>query len=246
MKSNCLNCGTPLDGNFCQHCGQQASTGKIRFSQIIGDYLNAAFSLDGQFLKTILLLTSNPGKLFREYLAGRRKTYYNPVALYLLLTFFYFLVKSFFSKDLPLSLDQTKSTNLIPLIDNQNLEATLSFISGHLDYILILFVFITALILKLLFRTYYSFSEYIAVSFFIISSYLCLTIIFFLLSELSTIGTSLYRLPLLLIVCSYSIYSFLKKKDITSILKYIFTPILSFILYFGLSISFVYAIISFS
>lgn len=244
MKSNCLNCGTPLDGNYCKHCGQEASTGKIRFSQIIVDYLSASFSLDGQFLKTLVLLASNPGKLFREYLAGKRKTYYNPIALYLLLTFFYFLLKAIFAEGTQFSFEKTPSNNLIPLIDNQSLERTLSFIATHLDYILILFVLMLALMLKLFFFKHYSLSEYIAVSFFIISSYLCLSMLFFIAFELASIDTGLYRFPLLLGVCTYSLHSFFKRKRITNILQYLLIPILSFILYFGLSITLVFAILS--
>ncbi|NOX46877.1 MAG: DUF3667 domain-containing protein [Chlorobi bacterium] len=44
-----------------------------------------AFALEGPFWLTIKLLFVNPGKLFREYIAGKRKAYYKSVAFFFLI-----------------------------------------------------------------------------------------------------------------------------------------------------------------
>jgi len=74
-KTNCLNCGTVIHNNYCSRCGQLTDTGRITFKETFANFLRIAFAFEGPLWKTIRLLITNPGKLFREYIGGKRKTY---------------------------------------------------------------------------------------------------------------------------------------------------------------------------
>ena len=94
-NGRCLNCDTALrGGDFCSQCGQKATTGRINFRETLNDFLESTFSLKAPLMRTIKLLILNPGKLFREYIDGRRKTYYRPVAFFLLFTAIYLIIKA--------------------------------------------------------------------------------------------------------------------------------------------------------
>ena len=70
-NTNCLNCGTVIHKNYCEHCGQPTNTGQITFKETINAFLSIAFAFEGKLWLTIRLLITNPGKLFREYISGR-------------------------------------------------------------------------------------------------------------------------------------------------------------------------------
>ncbi len=69
----CRNCGTSLNGNYCINCGQKASVHKITFRETFRDFIDAVFSVNSPLWYTFKLLIRNPGKLFKEYIDGKRK-----------------------------------------------------------------------------------------------------------------------------------------------------------------------------
>lgn len=81
----CLNCGRPLGGAFCSHCGQKASVQRLTLHQIFHDAFHAWAHMDSGFLRLIRELTVRPVRVMREYLAGRHKTYFSAMQ-YLVLT----------------------------------------------------------------------------------------------------------------------------------------------------------------
>jgi Protein of unknown function (DUF3667) len=89
----CPNCGASLGGQYCGGCGQK------RFSHhdlTVRHFLSHAFHelthLEStSFVRTLTALVFKPGLLTREYLAGRRSGYINPVRLYLSISAVFFL-----------------------------------------------------------------------------------------------------------------------------------------------------------
>ncbi len=75
---NCRNCGTLVTGNFCTECGQKRQK-RVSLKTLASDIYNAALDFESPFLKTLITLTINPGKLYREYLDGARKRYFSPI-----------------------------------------------------------------------------------------------------------------------------------------------------------------------
>ena len=79
----CLNCGVPLTGKYCVTCGQQNHTYAAPLWTVINDFFGNHFGFDTRFFHSILPLLFRPGFLSREYSAGRRVRYINPLRLYI-------------------------------------------------------------------------------------------------------------------------------------------------------------------
>ncbi|MCC3158361.1 DUF3667 domain-containing protein [Hymenobacter sp. 15J16-1T3B] len=81
----CLNCAQPLlaGAGYCPHCGQprphRLSTAHV-LHEILHVFTHADKSIVG-FVGQVLL---HPGRVVRDYLAGRRKRYFNPFQFLLL------------------------------------------------------------------------------------------------------------------------------------------------------------------
>jgi hypothetical protein len=87
----CSNCGTPLLGEHCYHCGQPVKGLVRRFSSVLGDIADTLFEIDTRLTRTVAPLLLRPGYLSTEYFAGRRVRYVSPVRL-----FFFVSVIAFF------------------------------------------------------------------------------------------------------------------------------------------------------
>lgn len=83
---NCLNCQTPLQGEFCHECGQVAHVHKTLMS-IVHDVLHGVFHFEGKIYRTIPMLFYKPGSLTRRYIAGERVRFVSPLALFLFSVF---------------------------------------------------------------------------------------------------------------------------------------------------------------
>jgi hypothetical protein len=68
----CSNCGTPLLGEHCYHCGQPVSGLVRHFTSVIGDIADTLFEIDTRLTRTLMPLLLRPGFLSCEYFAGRR------------------------------------------------------------------------------------------------------------------------------------------------------------------------------
>lgn len=90
--SNCLNCGTPLSGEFCHHCGQSGQSLRRPFWTLIGESLETFFSLDGRIARTVPDLLLKPGRMTRAYLDGQRARFIPPFRLYVFASLIFFVV----------------------------------------------------------------------------------------------------------------------------------------------------------
>jgi hypothetical protein len=88
---SCLNCGKPLVGQYCAHCGQQDVDRRQPFWILLGDILRETFDVDSRVARTLVALLTRPGFLTAEYCAGRRTKYSPPLRLYLLISLLFFL-----------------------------------------------------------------------------------------------------------------------------------------------------------
>jgi hypothetical protein len=83
--SHCANCGTPMQGEFCHHCGQSIRHVLKPVHGMLDDTLDMVFNIDSRVLNTIPPLFVRPGFLTLEYFAGRRARYVAPFRLMFLL-----------------------------------------------------------------------------------------------------------------------------------------------------------------
>lgn len=93
----CLNCGHHVEERFCPHCGQENTEPKQPFHYLFTHFIEDFTHYDGQFWKTIKYLLTRPGRLTKEYLAGKRQLYVAPVKLYIFISFITFFLPTLFS-----------------------------------------------------------------------------------------------------------------------------------------------------
>ena len=113
----CLNCGHPLDlsDKYCPNCSQANSTKRLSLLDFFEEFFTNILSYDSKLFQTLAALLLRPGKITREYIAGKRLSYTNPFRFLLSLAIIYFLLISFNSKFE--SLNKYGSGNRIPVFD---------------------------------------------------------------------------------------------------------------------------------
>lgn len=101
-EKNCLNCGTEVPERYCPHCGQENTVQHESFGHLVGHVVADIVHYDSQLLATLKYLIIRPGFLTKEYWAGRRMRYVNPIKLYIFISavfFFFFLALAGSHKD---------------------------------------------------------------------------------------------------------------------------------------------------
>jgi hypothetical protein len=93
-EARCPNCGTPIDDNYCPHCGQENERRIVSLRLLVKDAIDNFFALDARLPQTMMPLLVKPGLLTREYLAGRRARYARPSRLYLAVSVIFFFTLS--------------------------------------------------------------------------------------------------------------------------------------------------------
>lgn len=90
----CANCETELAGAYCHACGQRAHLHN-RLSDLLHEALESIAHFDGRLWRTLPVLALDPGRLSREWRAGRRVRYLQPLHLFLFATFLLFVIPTF-------------------------------------------------------------------------------------------------------------------------------------------------------
>ncbi|MDH7944531.1 DUF3667 domain-containing protein [Pseudohongiella sp. SYSU M77423] len=91
LPSHCLNCDTELQGQWCHHCGQKARSEVRHFGSVFTDILDTVFEYDNRIWRTLVPLYFKPGRLTRDYMAGKRARYVLPFRLFFVLSIVSFL-----------------------------------------------------------------------------------------------------------------------------------------------------------
>lgn len=108
----CPNCNTSLPAaeNYCPNCGQENHDIIRPIGHLWNELLGNVFNIDSRFLHTVKALFLNPGKLTKEYNAGKRRYYLPPVRIYLIASVLFFLSQSISMKLSDQQLNQIRST----------------------------------------------------------------------------------------------------------------------------------------
>lgn len=91
-EKDCLNCGTIVEGRYCQVCGQENIVPKDTLWGLISHFFQDITHFDGKFFSTGRLLLTKPGFLPKEYIAGRRARYLHPIRMYVFTSAVFFLI----------------------------------------------------------------------------------------------------------------------------------------------------------
>src|SRR5438045_3970988 len=113
--THCENCGAPLTGEFCSHCGQHAIDYRRSIFRVLLDAADSFLNWDTKFLHTINQLLIHPWQLTNDFNAGRRARYVHPLRLYLIASIVFFLMARAvnWDSDGPIQLTAQDRTELV-------------------------------------------------------------------------------------------------------------------------------------
>ncbi len=242
-NTNCLNCGTEIQENYCSKCGQPTKTARITFKETINNFLSIAFAFEGPLWLSIRLLITNPGKLFREYISGKRKIYYKPVAFFILVTAVYLIIRALINFD-PLAGGSVKNDIEKLNAISPRMGEVFRLMSVNINNILFLLVFSIALMLKLFFKKKYNLAEYTSIALFIVGIYTLVKIVTMFIGKFALVDIDNIEIGILLILVFYSSFSLFEQKHFSSVVKYALVSFFSLGLYIIFALSFFFLIVS--
>jgi len=83
----CLNCGATRQGAFCASCGQ-GHVDRLTLATFFHELAGQLLEVDRGLLHTFVDLLRQPGRMIREYIRGRRRSYTSPLGYILIASAF--------------------------------------------------------------------------------------------------------------------------------------------------------------
>ena len=96
QATDCLNCGEILRGRFCGACGQRDDAGHHSLRHLGAELVEAFTHADSRLWRTLRGLAIRPGRLTRDFLAGKRAAQIPPLRLFLVTLLVLFGIDSLF------------------------------------------------------------------------------------------------------------------------------------------------------
>lgn len=240
--NTCKNCGHKTEAAYCSNCGQRTSVFKVTFRETFNDLVEQLFTLSAPLPVTVKLMVINPGKLFREFLAGRRRRYYKPISFFLLATLLYLFLRWLIDFNTLGQVIGNPSDN--PLIETTLLNQARDFMFKNINNLLFIFVGVLACVMKLFFYKRYKLSEYLAVSFYLVGFYTLLASVNIFYIQYVNRNIQYLASLAMFIYFVYAAVSFFQLRKWVVILKSLVIYLLSYILYLLLAYNFSYLIIA--
>lgn len=238
MPTRCLNCNHEYDSKFCPECGQKAATSRLSWHSITHDLQHILLHLDKGVLKNIRSIWQP--QLIRDFIAGKRVGYFNPIVLLLFVCGIVAWVEHEFKLEMS-----------IKSIDNDNINHKTLYQVGYTaavffkvwsKYIEALLILPLGYFSWLMFRTRtgYNLIENIYTQAFILCNFnlIGLALYPFLRAYSPVLSLNFYSV-LILIVLNYIVYTQIKD-PITRILQVSSAIILAYLSYFTAFILFAY------
>tara|TARA_R100001132_G_C3259393_1_gene83966 strand:+ start:259 stop:1002 length:744 start_codon:yes stop_codon:yes gene_type:complete len=211
----CKNCEAIVSEQYCPNCGQRTNVDKVTFKETFQDLVDNIFSVNAPFFITLKLLFVNPGRLFREYLRGRRKTYYKPVSFFILITLVYLLVRALIDYD-PF---QNSTITVEDNSQSQLLTQARNFMMQNIDKFLFLFVINLGILLKLFFYKKYRLAEFLAIGFYVAAVYTLMTTLNMFYVQYINLGFQFLAMLLMSLYFCYTMVSFFQTRKILTAIK---------------------------
>ena len=80
----CTTCDTEFHGRYCPRCGMDATETRFSIKSMWKQFI-AAFGVDDRSItRTVRDLFWRPGQMIGDYLGGRRRLYFPPIKLFLI------------------------------------------------------------------------------------------------------------------------------------------------------------------
>ena len=109
--TDCQNCGSPAEGNYCPACGQDSRDHTVSMRLLFQDLASDVFTYDSRFFRSFVPLLFKPGALTKEYTQGRRVRFIPPLRLYIFVSILFFFVVSVQVSDSMRDFDERNAAN---------------------------------------------------------------------------------------------------------------------------------------
>lgn len=83
--TTCKNCGHQFDLDYCNQCGQKASTKRIEMKWLLHELPHAIWHVEKGFLYNVVELFKRPGYAIVDYIEGKRKNFFHPISYMLIM-----------------------------------------------------------------------------------------------------------------------------------------------------------------
>lgn len=147
----CKNCKQNFDGNFCNNCGQKHNVERLNFNYLINEISNNILQVNRGIFFTIKELTIRPGHTIRDFLNGKRKQHFKPLAFILFTSAVYVLITYFTN---PITVVEEALSGITDALSNNGEK--LSITANILNWLLSNFAYSTLLLIPI-----FSFASYI-------------------------------------------------------------------------------------
>lgn len=231
----CKNCNKNFDGNFCNNCGQKSNVQKINFTYLVDEISNSVLQVNRGILFTIKELFVRPGNSIREFLEGKRKQHFKPLAFVLLVSTIYVLLTYFTGTKTFLG---NALTGVSDAISSRGQELStsikiLNWLANNYAYSTLLLLPIFSLASYLSFKkVQYNYFEHLILNFYITGQQIVIYIIFtFLYYAFNSDSYFLQGLPFILSIL-FTFLTFIQFFQSKKIVTKIFLTLLAYILYF--------------
>jgi len=205
-QRKCKNCGSAISAKFCPECGQRTKLGRLSVKEILSEFLSSVFNIDAPFPKTLSRMFFKPHLIIKEFIEGRRKSYYAPVKYMVLCLFLNLLLGEIVGFD-PIENQRSMDSRTLDEQSRLGYQAG-EFLSKYLNYFLFILPFSMAVVAKIFFwKSKYNFAERTALGFYLAGQFIVISIVPILLSRLEP---RLFHLmfPLSILYFTYAIYNF--------------------------------------
>jgi hypothetical protein len=147
MTTICKNCNNHFQGNFCNHCGQDADTHEVNMHFIWHDLQHGLFHFDNGIFYTVKQLLTRPGYTIREFIDGKRVRHFKPLSFVVVLATLYGLFYHFFIHNL---------YDVKPINSHENVisvyEKVIKWITDHFAYASLILILTTTIVSYFVFK----------------------------------------------------------------------------------------------
>ncbi|MDW3196522.1 MAG: DUF3667 domain-containing protein [Cytophagales bacterium] len=180
----CKNCGETFKGNFCPNCGQRATVEKLNAKNFIKEVSGSVFQINKGLLFTMREMFLRPGQSIFNYLEGKRKPFFKPIAYAFTLSTIYFLISRLFGGETFINAFATGWSNgaTDEGIDGKGVEMLDWFVANY-GYTVLLLLPIFSLASHLAFRKFRrNYLEHVVLNAYVTGHQALISVVFAILS----------------------------------------------------------------
>lgn len=229
----CKNCEQNFKGNFCMECGQRSDVKRVDFQYIANEIPDSILQINQGFFFTVKELTLRPGRSIQNFLTGKRKAYYKPIAFFLVTATTYFLLAYLLGKDTIIDDFISGVTNSMKDNNKTSGIAVLEWISKNQSYFILLLIPVFSFASYLAFvRSQFNYFEHVVINLYITGYQMIIYLIFgFLFASESILSVSAVLFGFIYNFWAFS-QLFCEKKNLKRFLLIVLIYINFFVLFF--------------